>query len=224
MTEVMTREQPDGAGTGPLKRRGRRWRWSVRIAAAVGFVVGGLAIVGKVHLDRVEARAQRLASTGASLNSFLKLYVDGFKARDSRAILELHDEQYAGAVDGPWFEELQSERDGVAVQVALDLAGLPLCDLLQTPDELAQALLAVQPHTHSVKSPAAKTGQVQGRLTQRLGGQGPRVHGRTAHFGAALDERHALAEVRRLRGALFAARARAHHHELEGLDVHRAAL
>ena len=74
-----------------------------------------LAIGGKVYLDRVEARALRLAQTGTTLNTFLKSYVDLLRPATSRALLALYDENYSHDRDGPWEERLQSDRDRVQV-------------------------------------------------------------------------------------------------------------
>jgi hypothetical protein len=94
---------------------GRLKRRLVFAATAAGLAVAALGAAGKVYLDRVEAGALRLASTGTSLNAFLKAYVDGLKARDVPALLRLYDEHYADGRDGPWEEQLRSERDGVRV-------------------------------------------------------------------------------------------------------------
>src|SRR5262249_9580297 len=50
---------------------------------------------------------------------------------------------------------------------------------------------------------------------------GPGMDRGAAHLARPLDEGHALAEIGGLRGPFLAAWTRAHHHELEGLDVHR---
>jgi hypothetical protein len=89
--------------------------WLIRAAVAAGLAIAALALVGKVYLDRVEARAMRLAQTGTSLNSFLKGYVDFLQARDIPALLSLYDENYADDRDGLWDEQLESNRDDVQV-------------------------------------------------------------------------------------------------------------
>ena len=97
------------------RRGGRLRRWLLRAAVAVGLVVAVLAVAGKVYLDRVETRALRLAQTGTSLNTFLKNYIELLQARDIPALLSLFDANYASDRDGPWEEQLQSDRDGVQV-------------------------------------------------------------------------------------------------------------
>src|SRR5258706_16933 len=61
---------------------------------------------------------------------------------------------------------------------------------------------------------AVEAGEVDGRLAQGLGGEGAGVHARPAEDGLALDQRHALAEVRRLRGTLLARGTRADDDEI----------
>ena len=59
------------------KRSSRRLRqWFRRVAISGCLFVTTVAIACKVYLVRVESNAQRLASTGTSLNTFLKSYVD----------------------------------------------------------------------------------------------------------------------------------------------------
>ena len=102
----------------------------------------------------------------------------------------------------------RDQRDRVAVEVTANLPRLPVRDVLQAAHQLAQALLAVQPQAHSVELAAPESRQVQRGLAQRLGGERPGVDRRAADVRRALDQGHALAEVGRLGGALFACRGR----------------
>ena len=72
-----------------------------------------------------------------------------------------------------------------------------------------------QVEADAVDLAAPVAGQVERRLAQRLGGQPAAVDGRAAGPLLALDERHALAEVGRLGGALLAGRSGADDDEVE---------
>src|SRR5437867_4001373 len=92
----------------------------------------------------------------------------------------------------------------VPLQVAVDLLRLQLRDLPQAPDELPQALLAVEPDAHPVELAAPESGQVEGGFPQSLRREGSGVHARAADLRGALDQGDLPSEVRRLRGPLLA--------------------
>src|SRR5579883_1337176 len=118
MIDSITQSQVIPAGPPPASPKPfarKRRRWFRRGAIGGCLLLAALAIACKVYLARVEANALRLASTGASLNTFLKGYVDALKTADTRGLLSLYVEDYADDRDGSWDEDLQSNRDGVAV-------------------------------------------------------------------------------------------------------------
>jgi hypothetical protein len=59
-----------------------------------------------------------------------------------------------------------------------------------------------------------QTAQVDGALAQGLGGDAGAAHGDAARLGAGVHDRHALAKVRGLRGALLAGGAGADDDEI----------
>ena len=107
------------------------------------------------------------------------------------------------------------DRHAVALHVAIDLRDLLLGDDADAPHELAQARVAIHVERHAVQTPPLEPREVERGLAQRLRGQRARVHARAAQRGRLLDERDALAEIRRLRRALLARRARADDDEVE---------
>jgi hypothetical protein len=107
------KQDPQPAARKPAARRLRTWFF--RGSALFGLAAVVLAIGGKVYLDRIESRALRLAQTGASLNTFLKSYIDLLQMRDISGVLSLYDEHYSDPHDGIWEEQLQSDRDDVQV-------------------------------------------------------------------------------------------------------------
>ena len=92
--------------------------------------------------------------------------------------------------------------------LALDHAALALHEVGERDAGLHTQVDAVQPAL-------AKAGEVERGLAQRLGGDGAGVDHRAARLGRALDDADALAEVRRLSGALLAGGAGADHDEIE---------
>ena len=66
----------------------------------------------------------------------------------------------------------------------------------------------------AVQAALAQPGEVERRLAQRLRRDRAGVHRGAARLGRALDDAHALAEVRRLRGAFLAGRAGADDDEI----------
>ncbi len=104
-------------------RPGRRLR---RAALALLLVFMAAGVGAKLYLDRVEGRAQRLASTGTSLNTFFKDYVDGLKSRDVGTVVKLHDARYVDERDGSWDETFVSSRDGVDVYAWTSSSAAPM--------------------------------------------------------------------------------------------------
>jgi hypothetical protein len=92
---------------------------------------------------------------------------------------------------------------------------LPPGHVDQPAGELPQVLAPVELDRDPIQLAAAEPGQVERRLAQRLGGKRAGVDGGAPGLSLALDERHALAEVRRLRSALLSAGAGAHDDHVE---------
>jgi hypothetical protein len=116
MTDDNRQAVPDRAEPVATKRhRSRLRRWLIPAVAVALLAMGTLGIAGKVYMQRVEARALRLAQTGTSIDAFLKNYVDLLQARDIPALVSLFDTSGAGDRDGPWEEQLRSDRDDVQV-------------------------------------------------------------------------------------------------------------
>jgi hypothetical protein len=116
----MTSENPKEQVEQPARRVARRTlafsrKWLPRALFAALLVVVACTIAGGVYLNRIEARALRLAQTGTSLNTFLKSYVDSLKARSVADLLDHFDEDYSDQRDGLWEERALSDRDGVKV-------------------------------------------------------------------------------------------------------------
>src|SRR5262249_32610963 len=109
------------------------------------------------------------------------------------------------------------ERDGMPFEVPVNLARLLVDDVLQAVDELAEALLAVEPDAHPVELPPAEAGQVKGRLPQGLGGERAGVNRRAADFLRPLHESDLPAEVGGLGRALLPGRAGTDDDEIEAL-------
>jgi hypothetical protein len=68
---------------------------------------------------------------------------------------------------------------------------------------------------NAVQPALFQPGEVQRRLAQRFAWNGPRVDATSPDHGRALDDRHALAEVRRLGAGLFAGRPTADDHQIK---------
>src|SRR5262249_16111605 len=94
--------------------------------------------------------------------------------------------------------------DAVAHEVVIDALPLLLDDDVLAVHEGAHGELALHGDVDGLLVAAlVEAGEVQGRLAQGLRGNRAGVHARAAEDGLALDERHALAEVRRLRRSLL---------------------
>ena len=105
--------------------------------------------------------------------------------------------------------------DAVAAKVPVDPLPLPLDDYFLAVHEGVDGDFFVYVDVDGFPIVAGvEVGEVEGRLAQGLGGDGSGVHARPAEDGLALDERHALAEVGRLRRALLAGRSGADDDEI----------
>ena len=80
--------------------------------------------------------------------------------------------------------------------------------------EIADRDVALDVKVDAVEPALAQAGEIERRLAQRLGWNRAGVDRRAARLRRALDDADALAEVRRLRGALFAGRAGADDDEI----------
>src|SRR5258706_4070345 len=82
-------------------------------------IILGLAVWGKIAINRVEANAELLAETGQAAIKLLSEYragVDDFVAnKDAAKILQCYADDYAGSYGGAWTEGRPSDRDGVQV-------------------------------------------------------------------------------------------------------------
>src|SRR5206468_8119561 len=95
----------------------------------------------------------------------------------------------------------------VPSEVRVDPLPLLLHDDVLAVHERLHGELALHRDIHGVAIAAlVEAGEVQRGLAQGLGWNRAGVHARAAEHRLALDERHALAEVRRLRRALFTCR------------------
>src|SRR5690606_38115041 len=81
--------------------------------------------------------------------------------------------------------------------------------------EVADGQAFAQRVVYAVQPSLAQAGEVERGLAQRFGGDGAGVDAGAAEVGGGLDQRHALAVVGGLGGALLAGWARANHDEVE---------
>ena len=96
-------------------------------------------------------------------------------------------------------------RHAVAFEVPLDARDLELADRVLAREELRDGEVRVQLDGEAVELASAGSPERKSAVSRSVfDGQRPRVDGRAARLLRALDERDALAEVRRLRRALLA--------------------
>jgi hypothetical protein len=88
-------------------------------------------------------------------------------------------------------------------QVALDPLPLLLHDHFRPMHEVADGDVLLHGSLHRLAEAVMEAGEMERGLAQRLGGDGAGVHARAADDRLALDQRDALAKVRRLRRALL---------------------
>lgn len=110
--------------------------------------------------------------------------------------------------------------DAVSLQVAPDGVAHQRADLGPALLQPFEHHVPVQAQADPVDLLLAGTADVAGRLPQRLARQATGGHRGPAELERALDERHPLAVVGRLRRALLAGRAGPDDHEVEALGVH----
>jgi len=113
-----------------------------------------------------------------------RVNLDGVRVRDFRRALD-HADSMLGEVLG---DELPGRLDHGALAI----------------HEVRDRDVVLDVVLDAVESALLQAREVEGRLTQRLGRNRARVDGCAAGLRGAFDDAYALAEIRRLRGALFA--------------------
>ena len=112
------------------------------------------------------------------------------------------------------------QRNVVPQQLVADDVPLPLHHLPDAERDVLDRDLVLQPVALAVDRSLVQPRQVEDRLADRLRRNRPRVDADTADRGVPLDQRDALAELRRLDRRLLARRPRADDDDLE-LRAHR---
>src|SRR5262249_26992955 len=107
------------------------------------------------------------------------------------------------------------QRHAVTVEVLSNVGFLPLDHGTEPTHDLLEAGLPVDGERHPVQLTTLEAGHVERGLPQCLGRERSGVDGRASNGWRALDEGHALPEVRGLDRALLTGRAGSDHDEVE---------